>query len=199
MAPVRYEVEPERIVGIGAAVVPKTREAIEDVFKKGLRATWQSVSLITGQQMVAMEFVPDAPPAQVTMEGTDFVMPTTAGGGFAGLQTSAADLLDKVNTIPFQQIGENLNGILLGRTTIANGATDCSRRWSIFPQDCCAERSRTSAASGHRPAQHCANCRKSRRAAKDADQRQQAGAVARQRLWGQYRNSTGTSNGCWCS
>jgi paraquat-inducible protein B len=46
------------------------------------------------------------------MEGEDFVLPTTEGGGFAGLASSAQDLLDKVNKMPFDQIGANLNGIL---------------------------------------------------------------------------------------
>ena len=71
---------------------------------------------------MALDFVPNAPPATVTMEGDDFVLPTTEGGGFAGLQASATDLLDKVNTIPFDQIGKNLNGILLAANNVANGA-----------------------------------------------------------------------------
>ena len=85
---------------------------MNDLVKRGLRATLQSASLITGQQVVALDFIPDAPPATVTMEGEDFVLPTAEGGGFASLATSATDLLDKVNKMPFDQIGTNLNGIL---------------------------------------------------------------------------------------
>ena len=55
------------------------------------------------------------------MEGTDFVLPTTEGGGFAGLQASATELLNKVNTIPFKQIGDNLDGILRSANDVANG------------------------------------------------------------------------------
>ena len=90
--------------------------------KLGLRATLQSASLITGQQMVVLDFVPDAAPATVTMEGTNFVLPTTESGGFAGLQASATELLGKVNNIPFEQIGKNLDGILQAANTVANGA-----------------------------------------------------------------------------
>src|SRR5204862_7022789 len=64
---------------------------------------------------------PDAPPATVTMEGEDFVLPTTEGGGFAGLASSATDLLDKVNKMPFDQIGANLNGILRSVNDVAQG------------------------------------------------------------------------------
>jgi paraquat-inducible protein B len=113
LAPVRYDVEPERIVGIGVQY-RTPEEAVAEVVKLGLRASLQSASLITGQQVVALDFVKDAPAATVSKEGTDFVMPVTEGGGFAGLEASATELLDKVKLIPFQQIGLNLSGILQG-------------------------------------------------------------------------------------
>src|ERR1700737_546303 len=112
VAPVRYEIEPERIVGVGVRVYKTDQESVEAVLSKGLRASLASASLITGQQVVALDFVPDSPPATVTMEGEDFMLPTTEGGGVAGLASSATDLLDKVNKMPFEQIRATLNGIL---------------------------------------------------------------------------------------
>jgi paraquat-inducible protein B len=121
MAPVRYEVQPERILGIGKRVFKTDQEAAAGVIKKGLRASLQSASLITGQQVVALEFVKDAPPEPVTKDGEDFVLPTTEGGGFAGLASSANDLLGKVNSIPFDQIGQSLNGILKSVNDMTQG------------------------------------------------------------------------------
>jgi paraquat-inducible protein B len=121
VAPVRYEIEPERIVGVGQRVFKTDRESVEAVLSKGLRASLQSASLITGQQVVALDFVLDAPPATVTMEEGDFVLPTTEGGGFAGLASSANDLLGKVNAIPFDQIGKSLNGILKSVNDMTQG------------------------------------------------------------------------------
>ena len=121
VAPVQYEVQPERVVGVGNQVFKTSAEAVAALVQRGLRATLESASLITGQQMVALDFVPDAPPATVAMEGTNFVLPTTEGGGFAGLQASATELLGKVNAIPFGQIGKNLNGILQAANGLANG------------------------------------------------------------------------------
>jgi len=94
----------------GQRIYKNDQESVAAVLSKGLRASLQSASLITGQQVVALDFVSDAPPAEVTMEGEDFVLPTTEGGGFAGLASSATDLLDKVNKMPFDQIGTNLMG-----------------------------------------------------------------------------------------
>jgi paraquat-inducible protein B len=121
VAPVRYEIEPERIVGVGQRVFKTDQESVGAVLKQGLRASLQSASLITGQQVIALDFVPDAPEVAVTMEGEDFVLPTTEGGGFAGLASSANDLLGKVNSIPFDQIGASLNGILKSVNDMTQG------------------------------------------------------------------------------
>ena len=112
VAAVRYEVQPERIVGIGQRQYKTDKEAVAALLDRGLRARLETASLITGQQTVAMEFVADAPATAVTMEGDDFVVPSTESGGFAALASSATDVLNKVDAIPFSEIGSNLNGIL---------------------------------------------------------------------------------------
>ena len=50
-----------------------------------------------------------------------FVLPIGRGGGFAGLQASANALLDKVNTIPFDQIGKDLTASLQSVTRLPAG------------------------------------------------------------------------------
>jgi len=121
LAPVRYEIEPERVVGVGKRVFKTDEESVQALLKAGLRASLQSANLITGQQNVALDFVTDAPPVEVAMDGPDFVLPATEGGGFAGLTASATELLNKVNTMPFDQIGKNLEGILKSVNDMAQG------------------------------------------------------------------------------
>ena len=121
LAPVRYEIEPERVVGVGKRVFKTDAESVQALLKQGLRASLQSASLITGQQNVALDFVTDAPEAELLMDGTDFVVPSTGGSGFAGLTASATELLNKVNTMPFDQIGKNLDGILKSVNDVAQG------------------------------------------------------------------------------
>jgi paraquat-inducible protein B len=77
--------------------------------------------LITGSQQVALEFVPNAPPAQVEMRDGHFILPTTTGAGFASLAASATDLLNKVNTIQFDKLGQNLNQLLQSTDTLVSG------------------------------------------------------------------------------
>ena len=121
LAPVRYVIEPERVVGVGVRVYKTDAETVEAILKGGLRASLQSASLLTGQQVVTLDFVADAPSVPVTKVGEDFVLPTTEGGGFAGLASSANDLLGKVNEIPFDQIGKSLNGILKSVNDMTQG------------------------------------------------------------------------------
>jgi paraquat-inducible protein B len=121
VAPVRFEVEPERVIGVGKRVFNTDAEAVAALLKRGLRASLQSASLITGQQQVALEFVADAPPAEVKMDGPDYVVPSTEGAGVAGLTASATELLNKVNAMPFDQIGKNLDGILQSVNDMAQG------------------------------------------------------------------------------
>ncbi len=121
VAPVRFTIEPERFAGIGKRIYANPAEGVDALVRQGLRATLQSASLLTGQQLVAMEIDPTAPPAKVTMDGDTFVMPTTDNGGLQGLTASATDLLNKVNTIPFAAIGRSLAQTLQGADTVVNG------------------------------------------------------------------------------
>src|SRR5690349_10749325 len=112
VAPVYFEVQPERIVGVGNRVYDTDEKAVEALLERGLRASLQSTSLITGQQSVALAFATDAPSVALQREDGDFVIPTTESGGFEELASSATELVDKVRTIPFDAIGQNLSGIL---------------------------------------------------------------------------------------
>jgi len=70
---------------------------------------------------VTLEFDPNAPSGEVSMDGTNYVIPSTEGGGFAGLTASATELLNKVNTMPFDQIGKSLDGILKSTSDMVQG------------------------------------------------------------------------------
>ncbi len=120
LAPVHFEVQPERLLGIGRRVFKNPETGVDLLVGRGLRATLQSANLLTGQMMVALEFVPNAPPASVTTENGAFVIPTSDSGSFSGLQASATELLRKVNTIPFDSLGRNLDKTAEGLNDLVN-------------------------------------------------------------------------------
>jgi paraquat-inducible protein B len=121
VAPVHLEVEPERIVGIGRQVTNNVDAMVQTLAAKGLRATLQSGNLLTGEMLVSLDVVPDAPAATVTMEDGAFVFPTSDSGGLSGLQASAGDLLRNVNAIPFASIGQSLNAMAKNMSELTNG------------------------------------------------------------------------------
>lgn len=121
VAPVRYRIEADRITGIAEAegLPPGTLAAL--MVRRGLRATLQAPSLISGQKIVALEVVPDAPPAELTQQGDMFVVPSSDTGGFDSITRSANELLSKINRIDFDRIGKNLSGALAGLNDTVNG------------------------------------------------------------------------------
>lgn len=121
VAPVRFLVEPERIVGVGRQIEKNPATAVDELVAQGLRATLASANLLTGQMLVALTFVPDAPPATVTRDGEAFVVPTTDAGSFSGLEASLSELLRKVNAVPLDKIGASLDQMTRGADELVNG------------------------------------------------------------------------------
>ena len=121
VAPVRLEVAPERIVGVGQQVFKDAHEAVQTLVSKGFRASLQSGNLLTGEMLVSFEIVPDAPAVTVSEQDGAFVFPTTESGGLSGLQASAGELLRNVNAIPFASIGQDLAAMTKNMTALTNG------------------------------------------------------------------------------
>ncbi len=121
LAPVRYEVEGERIAGVSARADLPLGAGAAEMVKRGFRATLQSASLISGQKVLAIEMVSDAPPAEMRREGDYFVVPSANVGGFDSLTQSATELLGKINRIDFDAIGRNIQGATKGLDDIVNG------------------------------------------------------------------------------
>ncbi len=79
----------------------------------GLRAQARSGNLLTGQMYVALDFVPNAKKVEFDASAEPLLVPTVPGS-FDQLQEQVAEIVEKVNDIPFDQIGKNLNNSLAG-------------------------------------------------------------------------------------
>ena len=120
--PVRIEVEPERIVRSGTP--PKPEEVIDTVremVRRGLRAQLRSANLLTGQLTLALDFFPAAPPAEVSMEGQDIVLPSEPTD-LENVTRALSDISQKLQRMPLDEIAQNLNNTLAAVDKIANGA-----------------------------------------------------------------------------
>jgi len=79
----------------------------------GFRAQARSGNLLTGQLYVALDFVPNAAKVSFDPDAKPLLIPTVPGS-FDKLQEQLADIVDKLDKIPFDSIGQNLDSTLAG-------------------------------------------------------------------------------------
>ncbi|AND69167.1 hypothetical protein ATSB10_17130 [Dyella thiooxydans] len=77
----------------------------------GLRAQARTGNLLTGQLYIAMDFLPKAPKVAFDPTVRPLQIPT-APGSFDKLQEQLAEIVDKVQKIPFDSIGKHLDQTL---------------------------------------------------------------------------------------
>lgn len=118
--PVRFDVEPERISDWPVRPNSELPATLGELVKRGLRVRLDSASLLTGQKQLTIDVFPDSSPATLRVEDNRYVIPTLANGS-DDVMASAGAILAKLNAVPFDQIGQNLNSTLQGLNGIANG------------------------------------------------------------------------------
>ena len=79
----------------------------------GLRARVRTGNLLTGQLYVAMSFLPHSPKVQFDPKARPLTIPTVPGS-FDKLQEQMANVVDKLDKVPFDSIGKNLDRTLAG-------------------------------------------------------------------------------------
>lgn len=77
----------------------------------GLRAQARTGNLLTGQLYIAMDFLPKAPKVAFDGRAKPLEIPT-APGDFDKIQQQIADIVGKLQKVPFDSIGNNLNDSL---------------------------------------------------------------------------------------
>ena len=108
---VQLEVQPERIMDQDAAKADDALEGTRRLVQRGMRAQLQTASYLTGQRVVALDFVANPRPADVVTEGDSIVLPSQ-GGGLDNILVAVNDIAGKLDRLPLDQIGQNLNGAL---------------------------------------------------------------------------------------
>lgn len=88
-----------------ANLTPQQR--IQRFVDRGLRAQLRNANLLTGQLYVALEFFPKAPKATMDLAKKPPEIPTIAGG-LGELQESVANIVAKLEKVPFDKLGEDL-------------------------------------------------------------------------------------------
>jgi paraquat-inducible protein B len=122
---VEAEIFPTRLGAVREALRdPANTEAQRDtallqrLVASGLRAQARTGNLLTGGMYIALDFPPKAPRATLDTETTVPAIPTVPGT-LADVQPQIAEIVAKLNKVPFDDIGRNLNDTLTqARTAI---------------------------------------------------------------------------------
>jgi paraquat-inducible protein B len=120
-ARVAFDIQPERVFPASqVAQDDDSRATAASLIGQGVRAVLESSNFITGQKAISLEIIPNAPPATVGQEGDALLIPSQ-GGGLDNITTSLSDIATKLDAIPFDQIGKNLNKTLASVSETVSG------------------------------------------------------------------------------
>ncbi|MEK6353107.1 MAG: MlaD family protein [Burkholderia cenocepacia] len=116
LMPVTINVYPERLgrrfrETIESKGEPARREIVERLVQHGLRGQLRTGNLLTSQLYVALDFFPKAPPVKIDTAHLPLELPTVPNT-LDELQLQVADIAKKLDKVPFDQIGANLNSAL---------------------------------------------------------------------------------------
>lgn len=101
----------DTIMSVDKASQYPGRLLLGPMIKHGFRAQLQAGSLLTGQQFVALDFFPDAAPAEFDAKRDPVLVPTIPGN-FDRLQEQISTIVTKLTAVPFDGIGKDLRDSL---------------------------------------------------------------------------------------
>lgn len=100
---------------------------LDTLITSGLRAQLRTGSLLTGQMYIAMGFFPKAAPAKIDWTRNPPVFPTEPGT-LVELQATLMNISKKIESMPLQQIGENLRVALVSLNRTLMGMEQAVKR-----------------------------------------------------------------------
>ncbi|MEG0043431.1 MAG: MlaD family protein, partial [Massilia sp.] len=104
------------------------QRALTAMVGRGLRAQLRNGNLLTGQLYIALDFFPNARKATIAAQGDMLVLPTVPGQ-LDELQSQISRIAGKLDKIPFDEIGVNLN-----RTLVQANATLARIDGKVLPE-----------------------------------------------------------------
>jgi len=93
---------------------------LDPLVKQGMRAQIQPSNLLTGQQLIALDFFPNAPPVKFDSSKVPIELPTIAGN-FDRLQQQISSIVAKIDAVPFDGIGKDLQSSLKSLNQLLKG------------------------------------------------------------------------------
>jgi len=112
-----FKIQPERVLGEGNAI--QGEDSLTKLLDAGLRTQLKTGNLITGSKVISLDMYPDAKPVELVKWQGYATIPSTPSGA-QDIVNKLAQLADKLNEIPVEQIGQELKQTLAGLNAIVN-------------------------------------------------------------------------------
>jgi paraquat-inducible protein B len=119
LVPVHFTLEPDRIALLDLPTDGDLDPRMNELVNRGLRVQLESGNFLTGQKKLAMDIYKDATPGKLSKDGDAYVIPVM-GGSADDVTTAATNLVNRLNSIPFESIGANLDQTLAGVNKLVN-------------------------------------------------------------------------------
>ena len=119
VVPVHFTLEPERIALLNLPTDGDLDTRMAELVRRGLRVKLESANILTGQKQLAIDLYRDAGAGQLSKDGDAYVVPVL-GGSANDPATAATNLVNRLNDIPFESIGRNLDQTLAGVNALVN-------------------------------------------------------------------------------
>lgn len=122
--PVLVEIEPDRIIHRDSENALSPEQTLTTLVDKGLRGRLQTGSLLTGQLFIEFNMYPDAELNLVADESMPYPELPTIPGAFEAISQSIADVVDKIDTIDIEALGDNIENIFSAADKLVNKKVD---------------------------------------------------------------------------
>ena len=110
--PVLIYLEPGRLkIPDNQESIDRFKLAIKEGVPKGLRATLMTGNLLTGKQLVSVDFFPEEEPAELGVFEQYAVIPTIETG-VGRLENQVSSFLEKLNSLPLEETVTGVNKVL---------------------------------------------------------------------------------------
>ena len=101
-----------REMNMSRRTVEQLADSLVLMTKRGMRAQLRTANILTGQLYIVLEDFPNAPKVETPKAEIPFKMPTLASDDLDKLQQQVASIVNKLDKIPFESIGNEVNEMI---------------------------------------------------------------------------------------
>jgi len=132
--PVVIEIEPERLGLTRVDIERDELDVIQGMVERGFRARLATNNMLTGQKAVDFDFLKGARPQTVELGRAYPILPTVSGG-LDAITERVTRIVDRVDQLPLESIGENLDQVFesLATTLVSVESLTASANAELLP------------------------------------------------------------------